>query len=116
MDHSDIELGTPIRNVERRSRSGVLLSVRLTSEEAEHLERVANARHTTLSQTARDAIEAYCEAYTVAHPATPSPSVSATYGTSLILRYKEVRPPLRTFNLVRPAFPSLRLHQALPVV
>ncbi len=55
----DIELGDEPIDVERRPRAGVVVSVRLTAEEADRLQTIADGHNTTLSRVAREAIERY---------------------------------------------------------
>jgi len=58
MRSEDIELGE-ILEVERKSRAGVVVSVRLSADEADELQRLAEQRGTTLSKVAREAITSY---------------------------------------------------------
>ena len=55
MGPDDIELGDEVIEVERRERAGVVVSVRLSAEEADRLQRMAEDRKTTLSRVAREA-------------------------------------------------------------
>lgn len=55
----DIELGDEAIEVERRERAGVVVSVRLSAEEADRLQDIAEGRKTTLARVAREAIELY---------------------------------------------------------
>jgi hypothetical protein len=55
----DVELGAKPVKVERRSRAGAVISVRLTPEEADNLQRLAMQRGTTLSRVAREAITTF---------------------------------------------------------
>lgn len=55
----NIELGDEAIEVERRERAGVVVSVRLSAEEADRLQDIAESRKTTLSRVAREVIAAY---------------------------------------------------------
>jgi hypothetical protein len=59
MGPDDIELGEEPIHVERRPRSGVVISARLSSDEADRLQAVAALRGVTLSQIAREAITTF---------------------------------------------------------
>ena len=59
MGPDDIELGDEAIEVERRERAGVVVSVRLSAEEADRLQSIAEDRKTTLSRVAREVIAAY---------------------------------------------------------
>ena len=59
MGPDDIELGDEVIEVERRERAGVVVSVRLSAEEADRLQSMAEDRKTTLSRVAREAIATY---------------------------------------------------------
>jgi hypothetical protein len=93
MERSDIELGDAIE-VKRRPRAGVVLSVRITSEEADRLQRIADERGSTVSEVARDA---------VSHFLTASPSgvtIGATWsGTAdRVLAYGAQAPVVGTLG------------------
>ena len=59
MGPDDIELGDEVVEVERRPRSGVVVAVRLTADEADLLQTIAEGRKTTLSRIAWEAISRY---------------------------------------------------------
>lgn len=59
IDREDIELGDESVDVERPRRTGIVLSVRLSPEEADHLQQIAEARGLTLSKVAREALALY---------------------------------------------------------
>ena len=59
MGPEDIELGDELIEVERRPRAGVVVSVRLSADEADRLQRLADERKTTLSHVAQEALSAY---------------------------------------------------------
>ena len=59
MGPDEIELGDDMIDVERRERAGVVVSVRLSAEEADQLQSIAEDRKTTLSRVAREAIATY---------------------------------------------------------
>jgi hypothetical protein len=59
MGPDDIELGDEMIEVERRAHAGVVVSVRLSAEEADRLQDMAEDRKTTLSRVAREAIVTY---------------------------------------------------------
>ena len=69
MGPKDVELGDEVIEVERRPRAGVVLSVRLSPDEADRLQGIAEARRTTLSQVAREAITSYLSSGAMAAPA-----------------------------------------------
>ena len=56
MEPDDIELGDEPIEVERRPRAGLVISVRLSPDEADEIEGIAEERKITVSQVARDAI------------------------------------------------------------
>ena len=55
----DIEVGDEVIEVERRERAGVIVSVRLSAEEADRLQSMAEDQKTTLSRVAREVIANY---------------------------------------------------------
>lgn len=59
MGPEDVELDDEVIQVDRPKRSGVVVSVRLSADEADELERKAQARGTTISRVAREAITRY---------------------------------------------------------
>jgi len=59
MERSDVELGDELIEVERRPRAGVVVSVRISADEADALQALAERRRATLSQVAKEAIVAY---------------------------------------------------------
>ena len=59
MGPDDIEPGDEVIDVERKPRAGVVVSVRLSAEEADQLQRIAEGRKTTLSRIAREAPTGY---------------------------------------------------------
>jgi hypothetical protein len=59
VDRSAFEAGDEPLAVERRPRAGVVVSVRLSPEEADRLEGLAESRRMTLSQVVREAISMY---------------------------------------------------------
>ena len=61
MGPEDIELGDEVIEVERRPRAGVVVSVRLSADEADQLQRLAEERKTTLSHVAQEALSAFLE-------------------------------------------------------
>jgi hypothetical protein len=52
----DIELGDDAVAVERKRRAGLIVSIRLSPEEADQLERMADARHMSLSALAKEMV------------------------------------------------------------
>ncbi len=70
MNSAEIELDDEAIEVERRPRSGVVVSVRLAPDEADLLQSIAERRRTTLSQVAREAIIGYLASEPVEKPAT----------------------------------------------
>lgn len=59
MRHEDIELGEDAIEVERKPRAGVVISVRLSADEADRLQQLAEERKTTLSHVAHEALSAF---------------------------------------------------------
>lgn len=59
MGPDDIELGDDVIEVEKKPRAGVVVSVRLSADEADQLLSIAEMRGTTLSRVAREALGAY---------------------------------------------------------
>jgi predicted transcriptional regulator len=59
MGPDDIELGEEAIEVERKPRAGVVVSVRLSAEEADRLQDIADKRGVTLSRVAREALSGY---------------------------------------------------------
>jgi len=59
MGPEDIELGEDVIEVERKPRAGVVVSIRLSADEAARLQRLAEERETTLSQVAQEALSAF---------------------------------------------------------
>ena len=59
MRPEDIELGDDVIEVERKPRAGVVVSVRLSADEANRLQQLAEERRTTLSHVAQEALSAY---------------------------------------------------------
>jgi hypothetical protein len=55
----DIELGDDVIEVERKPRAGVVVSVRLSPEEADQLQAIAERRGVSLSRVAREALSGY---------------------------------------------------------
>jgi predicted transcriptional regulator len=55
----DIELGDEALEVERSPRPGLVVSIRLTADEADELERVAARRRSTVTGLAREALRQY---------------------------------------------------------
>jgi hypothetical protein len=56
IDREQFEAGDEPVEVERRARAGVVVSVRLTPDEADRLQELAAERNTTLSRLGREAI------------------------------------------------------------
>jgi hypothetical protein len=103
MDPEEIELNDEVVEVERRPRAGVVVSVRLSADEADELQRVAERRGTTLSRVAREAITGY-----LAHGPGNMPAGAAWTGTvsgssKLELSYTHSGPIVRTGGQVREA-------------
>jgi predicted DNA-binding ribbon-helix-helix protein len=55
----NIELGDEAIEVERRERAGVVVSIRLSADEADQLQDIAESRKTTLSRVVREVIASY---------------------------------------------------------
>jgi predicted transcriptional regulator len=95
MDPSDIELGDEPIELERRSRAGVVVSVRLSPDEADRLQDIAERRQTTLSRVAREAIKTYLTHGPVKQPAA-SPWTGASSFGQLVLSYSGFGSTVRT--------------------
>jgi hypothetical protein len=76
MGPNDIELGDEVIEVERKPRAGVVVSVRLSAEEADQLQNIAEQRQTTLSKVAREALTGY-----LAHGPEKAPVMGSWTGT-----------------------------------
>jgi len=59
MEPQDFQMGSRPIKVDRQSRAGAVVSVRLTEEEIERLEEVADSQHATISRLAREAIRLF---------------------------------------------------------
>jgi hypothetical protein len=57
----DFEAACQPIKVDRHPRSGGIVSVRLTEEEIDRVEKLAEARHTTISQLAHEAIRSFLD-------------------------------------------------------
>jgi hypothetical protein len=80
MDRSDIELGNTPLEVRRRGRAGVVLSVRISADEAEQLQRRADERGVSVSEIAREAVTHYLSGGSSGGGATISPWTGETVG------------------------------------
>jgi predicted transcriptional regulator len=80
MGPEDIELGDEPVEVERRPRSGVVLSVRLSPDEADQLQTLAAQRRVPLSTVAREAIVTYLTNGPLARPSVAPWFVSGQTG------------------------------------
>ncbi|MGI8550762.1 MAG: hypothetical protein ACR2PL_08250 [Dehalococcoidia bacterium] len=69
VNQEDYELGGAIIEVERPARAGIVISVRLTPEEADTLQAIADARGLGLVQAARELLTAFLGASSVGAPA-----------------------------------------------
>lgn len=76
MGPDDIELGDDVIEVEKNPRAGVVVSVRLSAEEADQLQNLAEQRRTTLSSVAREALSSY-----LAHGPERPPAAGPWTGT-----------------------------------
>ncbi len=83
MNHSDYELGDQPIEVERRPRSGVVISVRLSAEEADLLSDVAEANGKTVSQVTREALTRYLREPVKSAQQTPSWTGTSTGSSNL---------------------------------
>ena len=88
MGPDDIELGDEVIDVERKPRAGVVVSVRLSAEEADQLQRIAERRKTTLSRVAREALTSY-----LVHGPERAPAVGPWTGTVSIGGHFELSYP-----------------------
>lgn len=78
MNRSELELGDEPVKVERRARPGVVVSVRLSPDEADKLFAIAAERQVTLSHVAREAVRAYLHGTTAGRPSLPPWSATTT--------------------------------------
>ncbi len=95
-ERTDFEVGDEPVQVERRARAGVVVSVRLSAEEADELQRLAEARDTTVSRIAREAIVGYLRTGAVARPAGPPWTGTTTGFANLELITSGSGPVVRT--------------------
>lgn len=103
MESKDLELGNEPVEVERRPRSGVVVSVRLSPGEADQLGAIAERRRMTLSQVAREAISSYLAGGMIRNPAA-APWTGTTSGNSnLELVYGSYGAIVRTEGSVKEA-------------
>ena len=59
VSRDDFEIGDEPVEVERKPRGGVVISVRLSAEEADRFQEIAEQGHLTVSQVVRQALGAY---------------------------------------------------------
>ena len=59
MRSEDIELGDEAVEVERKPRAGVVVSIHLSADEADKLQRLDEQRETTLSHMVQEAMSTY---------------------------------------------------------
>ncbi len=102
MGPDDIELGDVIE-VDRKPRAGVVVSVRLSAEEADQLQDIAARRKTTLSRVAREALTAY-----LAHGPDRAPAMGPWTGTAGVvgnftLSYPDTGSTVETVDSVKEA-------------
>jgi len=95
MGPEDIELGDAPVQVERRPRAGVVLSVRLSPNEADRLQDIAAQRQVPLSTVAREAIVTYLTDGPLARPAVAAWTVGSS-GRQVSLAYPEYGAVART--------------------
>jgi hypothetical protein len=81
MGPEDIELGDEPVEVERRSPPGVVISVRLSPDEAKKIRAIAAMRNAPISTIAREAITTYLTNGPLERPATAPWTFTTTYGT-----------------------------------
>jgi len=95
----EFEPGEEVLDVDRRPRSGVVVSVRLSEQEAIHLSGIAAARRMTMSQVVRQAVSEFLNGVSVerlaAMPWAPW-SGATTAHAPLQLIVPSSRPVLRT--------------------
>jgi hypothetical protein len=82
VERKDIELGDEPIAVQRRPRSGLVVSTRLSPEEADRLQDLAEAQGKTVSQVAREALTIYVKAGGTRAPRLFSAGWTGTVGGS----------------------------------
>ena len=94
------EAGDEIIEVERRPRSGVVVSVRLSPGEADRLEEIAQRRNLTMSQVVREAVSDYLGSG-LRGPAAVVPLTGAAlnYGSLNVIAYTSYGPGMHTSGL-----------------
>jgi hypothetical protein len=105
MGPDDIELGDDVIEVERKPRAGVVVSVRLSAEEADQLQRIAERRQTTLSRVAREALTGYIEHGPERVPAMGPWTGTVGIGGHFELTYAHYGSTVETAGSVREATP-----------
>lgn|GEM_PF-4050804 len=96
VDRNDVELTNEVVEVERRPRSGVVVSVRLSPAEADELQDRAEARDLTISQVAREAIRAYLQGGNAKSPSVWPWTGTTSGGANLELTYADLGPTIGT--------------------
>lgn len=101
MDRENIELTKETVKVERRPRSGIVISVRLSPAEADQLQEMAEARGLTISQIARKAVSSYLKGqYGQTPPVWPFMGTT-TGGAHFELSYKEFGSTIETIGVAQ---------------
>ena len=102
VDKNDFEAGDEPVQVKRSSRAGVVVSVRLSPEEADRLQDIAEERRTTLSQIAREAVALYLRVGPTGGRAAGSPwTGTTTEHANLELVVQSLGPTVRTSGCVQ---------------
>lgn len=101
MERQDIELGDEPVQVGRKRRAGVVVSVRLSADEAERLMQLAEERKVSLSQVAREAITTYLLHGPVHQPAASPWTGTVTGFGNLELSYVAYGATVRTGGSVQ---------------
>lgn len=88
MGPDDIELGDDVIEVEKKPRAGVVVSVRLSADEADQLQSIAEKRGTTLSRVTREALSSYI-LHGPQRPITVGPWTGTMSGGDLALSFTQ---------------------------
>lgn len=93
VSRDDFEIGTEPIEVERKPRAGVVISVRLSPDEAEQFQKIAEERGMTVSQIARQALGAFLHATPERQPAFAPWTSTVRKNCSLAVSWHTPRPP-----------------------
>lgn len=83
VDRSDFEVSDEVVEVERPPRGGAVVSTRLSADEADQLQQIAQERDLSLSQIVREAIAVYLRTGAGRRPEGPTWTSTITTDASL---------------------------------